>query len=66
MRSHAQTLMIADAMSIASVIRRREPTELKIGDLTIRCVVDPTMPPNEMRLITGPRPDQQVTVKNLG
>lgn len=62
---HAQTLMLTDAMSIAAVLRRLEPTALEVCGLKIRLVVDPTMPPGEAKLICGPRPEQQVRVTSL-
>jgi hypothetical protein len=65
MASHAQAIMLTDAMSIAAVLKRREPTELTIGDVKIRVVIDPTMPPGEARLIAGPRPEHQVRAVGL-
>ena len=60
-----QTIMMTDAMSLAAVLRRLEPTVVEVCGLKIRLVIDSTMPSGEVKLIRGPRPEQQVRVTGL-
>jgi hypothetical protein len=64
-RSTLITNRIVDVMALTEMLERHEPSEIQMGALRVRLIVDPAMPPGEVRMVCGPRREQQVRVTGL-